>query len=82
VPPLPVISGRDLVSFMESFGYRVVRQRGSHIRLQMVNERGTWPETVPDHREVARGTLRSILRRMSMATGLDVDELVCRLTNR
>ena len=67
---------------MESFGYRVVRQRGSHIRLELRNARGEWTETVPDHREVARGTLRSILRRMSLATELEVEELIMLLSRQ
>ena len=79
MPHLPIVSGRQLVAFMQSFGYVVVRQRGSHIRLRLENERGTWFETVPDHKEIHRGTLRSILRRMSLATGLDIEDLVGRL---
>lgn len=79
MPRLPVVSGRQLIAFMESFGYVVVRRRGSHVRLVLRSERGEWAETVPDHREVAQGTLRSILRRMSPPTGFDVDELAERL---
>jgi predicted RNA binding protein YcfA (HicA-like mRNA interferase family) len=30
---LPVISGDDLVKALEKFGYAVVRQKGSHVRL-------------------------------------------------
>lgn len=80
MPRLPVISGRQLIAFMESFGYVVLRQRGSHVRLRLRNDRGEWVETVPDHREVAQGTLRSILRRMSPATGLEIDDLIERLS--
>jgi predicted RNA binding protein YcfA (HicA-like mRNA interferase family) len=76
VPRLPVISGRVLVAFMESLGYEVVRQRGSQIRLRLENESGVWPETVPDHREVARGTLRGVLKRISLATNLDIEQLI------
>jgi predicted RNA binding protein YcfA (HicA-like mRNA interferase family) len=80
VPPLPVVSSRTLIAFMQSFGYEVMRQRGSHVRLRLRNPRGEWHETVPDHREIARGTLRSILRRMSEATGVETDQLVDRLS--
>jgi predicted RNA binding protein YcfA (HicA-like mRNA interferase family) len=64
---------------MGSLGYVVMRQRGSHVRLEIRNDRGTWTETVPLHREVARGTLRGILKRLTQATGLELDELVERL---
>ena len=82
MPKLPVVSGGELVAFMQSKGYRVVRQRGSHIRLELHNDRGIWAETVPDHKEIARGTLRSILRRMSDALSITIDELVRQLTAR
>ncbi|MDA1348895.1 MAG: type II toxin-antitoxin system HicA family toxin [Chloroflexi bacterium] len=68
---LPVVSGRRLVQALEREGYVVDRQRGSHIVL-----RHTQPPfrrvTVPDHREVAKGTLRAILRQVGMTT----DELL------
>ncbi len=79
MPQLPVVSGGSLISFLESLGYVVVRRRGSHVRLSLRNERGEWHETVPDHREVARGTLRSILRRLSTSTGLDQGQLIEKL---
>lgn len=82
MPRLPVVSGSELVAFMQTKGYRVVRQRGSHIRFELRNDRGVWAETVPDHKEVARGTLRSILRRMSDALNIAFDELVRQLTAR
>lgn len=65
---------------MQSLGYEVLRQRGSHVRLGLANERGTWFETVPDHREIARGTLRSVLRRISKAIGMDEHDLIDRLS--
>ena len=67
--PLPQASGRDVVRALGKIGYEVDRQRGSHIML-----RNTSPPyrriVVPDHREVAKGTLRAIIREC----GLTVDE--------
>lgn len=67
--PLPRVSGRDVVKALGSIGYRVDRQRGSHIIL-----RKTVPPfrrlTVPDHSEIAKGTLRAIIRQ----AGLTVEE--------
>lgn len=59
MPPLPVISGRDCVRALERVGYRILRQRGSYVRL-VAPDRS--PVTVPLHRELDRGTLRGILR--------------------
>lgn len=58
---LPVLSGREVVRVLEKLGYVVDRQRGSHIQLRQA----TAPYrrlTVPDHREVARGLLRALIR--------------------
>ncbi len=71
---LPAVSGRDLVRALERIGYIVDRQKGSHVVL-----RQTAPPfrriTVPDHKEMAKGTLRAILR----ATGLTTEEFVALL---
>jgi len=32
-PKLPVVSGRQVIKVLERIGYRVVRQKGSHVRL-------------------------------------------------
>ena len=66
---LPRVSGREVVKALAKFGYKQDRQRGSHIILRQVE----YPHrriVVPDHKEVAKGTLRSIIR----LTGLTVDE--------
>jgi predicted RNA binding protein YcfA (HicA-like mRNA interferase family) len=66
---LPVVSGREVVKALEKIGYAFDHQRGSHMVV-----RHTQPPhrriTIPDHREVAKGTLRSIVRE----SGLTVDE--------
>ena len=66
---LPVVSGRDVVKALAALGYAVDRQRGSHIVLRQ-SAAPHRRAVVPDHREVAKGTLRSILRE----AGLTVDE--------
>jgi len=60
VSKLPVISGRDLVRILERFGFVLDRQKGSHMIL--VRTDPTMTVTVPDHKELDRGTLRAILR--------------------
>lgn len=69
---LPVLSGRELVRTFEKFGWQVARQRGSHIVLVKEGARATL--SVPNHKEVARGTLRSLIR----AAGLTPEEFVQR----
>jgi predicted RNA binding protein YcfA (HicA-like mRNA interferase family) len=69
VSVLPRASGREVVKALNKVGYEQDRQRGSHIILRQHH----YPHrriTVPDHKEVAKGTLRAIIRE----TGLTVDE--------
>jgi predicted RNA binding protein YcfA (HicA-like mRNA interferase family) len=68
---LPVVSGRDLIRALGKAGYVVDRQKGSHIVLRQTAEPFR-RVTVPDHKEIAKGTLRSVLRH----TGLTTDELL------
>ncbi len=65
---LPKLSGREVVRVFEELGWRVARQRGSHIVLIKEGQNATL--SVPDHKEVAKGTLRSLIR----AAGLTVGE--------
>jgi len=66
---LPVISGREAVKAFGKAGYRMDHQRGSHMVLR--NERPPFRRlTVPDHKTLAKGTLRSLIRE----AGLTVDE--------
>jgi len=69
VSALPLVSGREAVKALGKIGYVLDRQRGSHIILRQQNP----PHrrlTVPDHMEVAKGTLRAIIRQ----AGLTVEE--------
>jgi predicted RNA binding protein YcfA (HicA-like mRNA interferase family) len=70
MPPLPSLSGREVVRVFESLGWEVARQRGSHMVL--VKELSMATPSVPDHREIAKGTLRSLIR----AADLTVSEFV------
>ena len=70
MPALPQLSGRETVQAFESLGWKVVRQKGSHIIL-IQDEYGA-TLSVPDHKEVAKGTLRSLIR----SAGLTVSEFV------
>ena len=56
---LPVLSGKELVKIMEKFGYYIRSQQGSHIHLRHPVHP---PLTIPNHKEIARGTLRTIIR--------------------
>lgn len=69
-PSLPVLSGREVVRILGSLGWQATRQSGSHII--MIKEEQMITLSIPDHKEIAKGTLRSIIR----AAGLTVNEFV------
>ena len=52
---LPVVNGEKLIRFLEKIGYEVVRQRGSHVRLEKQTPVGKHKITVPYHKEIAKG---------------------------
>jgi predicted RNA binding protein YcfA (HicA-like mRNA interferase family) len=55
---LPVVSGKELIKILtKHFGFRVLRQRGSHVTL--TNDISFI--TVPIHPELDPGTLKAIL---------------------
>lgn len=66
-PALPVVSGAEAVRALQQAGFQRVSQRGSHVKLRSPTSRTA---IVPLHRELAPGTLQSVLKQ----AGLTVDE--------
>jgi predicted RNA binding protein YcfA (HicA-like mRNA interferase family) len=64
LPKLPVLSADDVIKALKRAGYRVLRQTGSHIHLWNDDERLL--VTVPNHSELAKGTLKSIIKQAKM----------------
>ena len=62
---LPTVSGRDGVKLLTKIEFSVVGRKGSHIRLKKKNNK-TLVVIVPDHKEIAKGTLKSILRQAGL----------------
>lgn len=73
MPRLPVISGSEAVRAFERAGWRVDRQRGSHV--VMIRTGHIASLSIPQHRELAPGTLRSLIR----AAGMTVEQFVANL---
>jgi predicted RNA binding protein YcfA (HicA-like mRNA interferase family) len=67
---LPVVTARECIRALEQIGFRVIRQRGSHITMRRDNPPGQ--VTVPEHkgRDLKPGTLRRVIK----DAGLSVDE--------
>ena len=67
MPVTPSLNAREVVKVFESFGWQVSRQNGSHI--VMVKEGYPATLSVPNHKPVARGTLRSLIRDAGLTVG-------------
>ena len=65
---LPSLSGSEVVRVFKTFGWNVARQSGSHIIMTKDGAMATL--SVPNHKAVAIGTLRGLIR----AANLTVDE--------
>lgn len=56
---LPVVSGNEVIRALVKVGYYVWGRESSHVHLRHPDKK---PLTIPDHNEIARGTLRTIIR--------------------
>ncbi|MBX3003912.1 MAG: type II toxin-antitoxin system HicA family toxin [Anaerolineales bacterium] len=70
---LPSVSGWECIKALQKAGFEVKRQRGSHVVLRRANP--LTQLTVPDHKELDRGTLRAILR----SADISVDDFIALL---
>jgi predicted RNA binding protein YcfA (HicA-like mRNA interferase family) len=63
---LRVLSGREVCHILAQHGFVEVRRRGSHIVMQKKTDGSTRTIPVPDHPELRRGTLLSIVRQSGL----------------
>ena len=61
---LPVLSGKEVIKALMKLGYYFRDRESSHVHLRHPTRP---PLTVPDHKEVARGTLRTIIRQAELS---------------
>ena len=68
---LPIVSGKRAVKLFLKAGWVVDRQRGSHVIL--VKPGSQTSLSVPQHSELAPGTLRALLRAAELSVAEFVD---------
>ena len=73
---LPIISGKKLIKELERLGYNVIRQKGSHVRLLKKTLIGDHKITIPNHKEIAVGTLNDILNKVSLWNNISKEEII------
>lgn len=76
------ISGVELARLLNRYGYRIVRQTGSHIRLTSVSTGLEHHLTIPAHSPLKIGTLSAVLRDLAAYLGLDREILAEELFGR
>ncbi len=75
MPKLRRVSGAEAIRALERLGFEQVRQRRSHVVLKKQTAQGAAGCVVPLHRELAVGTLHSILKQ----AGVTVEDFVAQL---
>ena len=70
MPPVPVLPPSDVIKVLQRLGWQIVRQKGSHIIMTKAGHMATL--SIPNHSEVARGTLRSLITK----AGLTVEQFL------
>ena len=66
--PLRPLSFREVRRKLVAAGFAEVGQHGSHVKFARKTPKGILTAVVPRHREVAPGTLRSVLRQAGIST--------------
>lgn len=64
----PILKPREIIDVLEKFGFQFVSQKGSHMKFS----NGKNIVIIPNHDEVAKGTLKSILNQ----AGIEIDEFL------
>ncbi len=72
------ITGAELIKLLKPFGYEVVRQSGSHIRIK-TTQNGEHSETIPNHNPLKIGTLNNMLKNIALHFDISKEDLVTQL---
>lgn len=69
---LPILKPKEVVAALEKLGFRKYRQKGSHLIMIRDGDTIHQPVIPLHHKDLAKGTLRSIIRQLDIT----VDEFV------
>jgi predicted RNA binding protein YcfA (HicA-like mRNA interferase family) len=68
------VNASELIKLLERYGYAVIRQTGSHIRLSKMVDDKEHAITIPNHTPIKIGTLQSILKDVCITNKLNINE--------
>jgi predicted RNA binding protein YcfA (HicA-like mRNA interferase family) len=69
------VSADRLIRLLENLGYRILRQKGSHVPLKHDGP-PTHLITVPRHKRIKTGTLQALLAEVARMRSVTLDSLV------
>ena len=64
----PILKPKEIARVLAKFGFRFISQKGSHLKYS----NGQRTTIIPNHSEVAKGTLQSIME----LAGVSIDEFL------
>ena len=64
----PILKPKIIINVLEKFGFQFISQKGSHMKYS----NGVKVVIIPNHDEIARGTLKSILNQ----AGIEIDDFL------
>ncbi len=77
MPKIPRdISGREMAKLIKIYGYNIVKEKGSHIRLLSKCKGSEHKITIPDHKQIKIGTLNNILNDIGSYLKLSKEQLI------
>lgn len=76
------IGGEELANLLGKYGYRIIRQTGSHLRLTSSLKGTNHHLTIPRHRPLRVGTLGSILKDLATYPEIEKQRLIEELFKR
>ena len=70
MPKLRVLSAGEVCKILQAHGFAQSRQAGSHIVMRKQKPKGGRTVIVPNHSEIRRGTLKSVIEQSGLARAL------------
>ena len=69
------VSASELINLLTGYGYVIIRQTGSHVRLSKSLDEIEHNITIPNHKPIKVGTLHNIVKDICLVNRLDVNDL-------
>ncbi len=68
---LKILSGKEIIAIFRSFDFFIAAQKGSHVKLKRAIGNIAQTLTIPDHKELDRGTVKAIYNQASKYISAD-----------